>query len=198
MPYYQFVINKKFTMNDFKRGGQNFGGGRDRGRGFGGGGGRSGGRPDMHKAVCSDCGKNCEVPFRPSGDKPVFCSDCFQKQGGAAPRDRESRNFGDRNSRPSFNNRPAYQNSTNANTENYKAQFEQLNSKLDKILKVVASIVPAAPVVSQESKVAKTVVSEKPDISKEIKELKALAKKTSSAKPKAKKAAEKKTGKKKK
>ncbi len=26
----------------------------------------------MHSAVCDDCGKRCEVPFRPTGDKPIF------------------------------------------------------------------------------------------------------------------------------
>ena len=31
----------------------------------------------MHKAVCADCGKNCEVPFKPSGDRPVYCKNCF-------------------------------------------------------------------------------------------------------------------------
>ena len=34
---------------------------------------------EMHKATCSDCGKACEVPFKPSGDKPVRCQDCFRK-----------------------------------------------------------------------------------------------------------------------
>jgi CxxC-x17-CxxC domain-containing protein len=42
------------------------------------------GGTQMHKAICSDCGKTCEVPFRPSGDKPVFCNDCFsgKRDGG--------------------------------------------------------------------------------------------------------------------
>ncbi len=53
-----------------------------------GGGGRNfnrGGRNfdrsprEMHKATCSDCGKQCEVPFKPTGDKPVRCRDCFAK-----------------------------------------------------------------------------------------------------------------------
>jgi CxxC-x17-CxxC domain-containing protein len=35
---------------------------------------------EMHKAVCSECGKECEVPFKPSGDRPVFCKDCFSKK----------------------------------------------------------------------------------------------------------------------
>lgn len=31
----------------------------------------------MYPAVCSQCGKETEVPFQPRGDKPVYCSDCF-------------------------------------------------------------------------------------------------------------------------
>lgn len=32
------------------------------------------------KVICSDCKKECEVPFRPSGDRPVYCRDCFSKR----------------------------------------------------------------------------------------------------------------------
>ncbi|HEY5641044.1 MAG TPA: CxxC-x17-CxxC domain-containing protein [Dehalococcoidia bacterium] len=35
---------------------------------------------EMHAAVCAQCGKDTEVPFRPSGDRPVYCSDCFSKR----------------------------------------------------------------------------------------------------------------------
>ena len=34
---------------------------------------------EMHKAVCADCKAECEVPFKPSGDRPVYCRDCFSK-----------------------------------------------------------------------------------------------------------------------
>ena len=34
---------------------------------------------EMHKATCADCGKECEVPFKPDGSKPVYCRDCYQK-----------------------------------------------------------------------------------------------------------------------
>ena len=34
---------------------------------------------EMHKTTCSDCGKECEVPFKPTKGKPVFCQDCFKK-----------------------------------------------------------------------------------------------------------------------
>jgi CxxC-x17-CxxC domain-containing protein len=33
----------------------------------------------MYKATCSDCGKECEVPFQPTEGKPVRCQDCFRK-----------------------------------------------------------------------------------------------------------------------
>ncbi len=46
--------------------------------GGGGGGGRFGGRKEMHSATCADCGKETEVPFKPRGDKPVYCRDCYQ------------------------------------------------------------------------------------------------------------------------
>lgn len=32
------------------------------------------------KAVCAECKKECEVPFKPSGDRPVYCRDCFSKR----------------------------------------------------------------------------------------------------------------------
>jgi CxxC-x17-CxxC domain-containing protein len=48
--------------------------------GGGGGGGGYGGRREMHDAVCAQCGKDTQVPFRPSGDRPVYCSDCFSKR----------------------------------------------------------------------------------------------------------------------
>ena len=34
----------------------------------------------MFPAVCASCGKETEVPFQPSGDKPVYCRDCYQQR----------------------------------------------------------------------------------------------------------------------
>ena len=44
------------------------------------GGGSSRGPREMHTAICASCGKEAQVPFVPRGDKPVYCSDCFQQQ----------------------------------------------------------------------------------------------------------------------
>ena len=35
------------------------------------GGRRNFGPREMHKAVCADCGKECEVPFKPQEGRPV-------------------------------------------------------------------------------------------------------------------------------
>ena len=35
---------------------------------------------EMHKAICSECNKECEVPFKPSEDRPVYCKECFSKR----------------------------------------------------------------------------------------------------------------------
>jgi CxxC-x17-CxxC domain-containing protein len=48
--------------------------------GGGGGCGCGGGSREMHKAICEECKKECEVPFKPSGDRPVYCRECFSKR----------------------------------------------------------------------------------------------------------------------
>ena len=40
----------------------------------------SSGPREMHKATCSECKKECEVPFKPSGDRPIYCKECFSKR----------------------------------------------------------------------------------------------------------------------
>lgn len=58
---------------------------KGQGGGYGGGsrGGSSygGGRPqrEMHDVICGGCGVQTQVPFKPSGDRPVYCRDCFQR-----------------------------------------------------------------------------------------------------------------------
>ncbi len=35
----------------------------------------------MHDVICSNCGKQTQVPFVPTGARPVYCLDCFQTAG---------------------------------------------------------------------------------------------------------------------
>jgi len=54
-----------------------------RGRGGNGAGGERRER-QMYSAVCANCGKEALVPFLPRGDRPVYCSDCFEQQRGGS------------------------------------------------------------------------------------------------------------------
>lgn len=47
-----------------------------------GGGGFSAAPRQMFAAVCSNCGKETEVPFQPRNDRPVYCRECFQQMRG--------------------------------------------------------------------------------------------------------------------
>ena len=101
--------------------------GRDRNRGGGGGFGRrdfndrpSRGPVEMHSAVCDNCGNQCEVPFRPTSGKPVYCSNCFERRNNE-PRN-DHRDNGSRNTPQPQNNN----------------QMEQLNAKLDKIISLLS------------------------------------------------------------
>jgi CxxC-x17-CxxC domain-containing protein len=44
----------------------------------------------LFKVICAECNKECEVPFKPTGDRPVYCKDCFarRKQGGSFQEER--------------------------------------------------------------------------------------------------------------
>lgn len=152
-------------MKDFKSGG--FRGGNDRSGnrgGFGGGfrdkssygdrGGDRGGRPSFNKkpwdkggdkqmfdATCGNCGKACQVPFRPVDGRPVFCTDCFSRGNTDGSRNDAPRGDFKRDFKPSFNQ-------GSSGGETYRApkpandprmndvikQLESMNSKLDKLI----------------------------------------------------------------
>ena len=137
---------------------------------------RDTGRPlIMHKAICSECGKECELPFKPTGDKPVFCSNCFRNKANSnrsSGRDSKKSNFQEKRMysaictecgnkcevpfRPT-GGKPIYcsncfrkgDDTGGKNTE----QFEILNAKLDNILKLLTPIVSTE--VAREQKVTR-------------------------------------------
>ncbi len=34
---------------------------------------------EMHDITCADCGNESQVPFKPDGERPVYCKDCYVK-----------------------------------------------------------------------------------------------------------------------
>ena len=53
----------------------------------------------MHKTVCADCGKECEVPFQPKRDRPVYCRECFVKRSPQRTENRPRREYRRENQR---------------------------------------------------------------------------------------------------
>jgi CxxC-x17-CxxC domain-containing protein len=65
--------------DDSYGGGYSSGGYGGGGSSYGGGGGGYDRAPrQMYDAVCADCGKTAQVPFQPTGSRPVYCNDCFR------------------------------------------------------------------------------------------------------------------------
>lgn len=120
----------------FSGGRGGFGGGR--GRDSGGRGGFGGGRDrrplEMHDVVCDKCGEDCQVPFKPSGDKPVLCSGCFEKSGGGSSRGGRDSRGGSRGGFGGGRDRRPQSGGVSP------ADFKALSEKVDKILKILENV----------------------------------------------------------
>lgn len=126
---------------DGKRSG---GGGFNRGFGGGksfGGGDRFGGRDrdtrqSGHKAICSACGASCELPFKPTGERPVYCSNCFGKQQGGG--DRRPQQFSnERHERPRNDFFEKKESRDDLHFGEILQQLKMLNSKIDGLVKLL-------------------------------------------------------------
>jgi len=86
---------------------------------------------EMTEITCDKCGKKAKVPFKPSKDKPILCSECFEKAGnGQRGRDR---------GRGSFGRNRDFRGSRQQSGVS-KEDFEKLNKKVDKILKILENV----------------------------------------------------------
>lgn len=138
-------------MNDFPRsnnyrGDSNRGGGYPR-RDFGRpsfGGGRDGGRRTMHPATCSECGSKCEIPFVPRDDRPVYCSNCFEKRGNSSDNG-APRRF-ERSGPP-----PAANFNNGGNNAEMRTKLDQINGKIDKILNLLLPIAESEKVLEEKA-----------------------------------------------
>lgn len=92
---------------------------------------RSDERTQLFQATCSECGNSCEVPFKPNGKKPVFCRNCFKKSEHA---EFTPGKFGKSNYKPNSYKSFAEQ---APKESSYKRELDQINIKLDKILKAL-------------------------------------------------------------
>jgi len=169
----------KFDQRGGDRGRGGFGGGRG---GFGGGrGGRDGGRPEMFRATCAECGSSCEVPFKPSGDRPVLCSACFSASKGEKPRERS---FDSKFGKGGFNDKPSFSASKpSADISKLENEIKAINEKLDRILNSLSSASAKSSEVKEKS-VVKPVAEKKVAAKTEVKKTKVKAVKKPAAKAK--------------
>jgi CxxC-x17-CxxC domain-containing protein len=108
-------------------------------------------RTEMFSGICDKCGKDCEVPFRPTPGKPLFCDDCFKEK---------SREAGSRSVLGKL----------------APDSLDQINKKLDRILSILEG-----PAIKKEKKVheeqPKVIPEEKPEVIAEEKPLEEKPKK---------------------
>jgi CxxC-x17-CxxC domain-containing protein len=86
------------------------------------------GNKTLSKATCSTCRSSCTVPFKPNGDKPVYCNDCYQKENSTFTERQPAR----------------FKKGAGSNSRDFKPRYnasgvslEQINDKLDRILKLL-------------------------------------------------------------
>lgn len=82
---------------------------------------------DFFDVVCDKCGKDCRVPFKPMGNKPVYCSDCFRKNEPSRDFPRDSPR-----SSPREGPRESFRPSSAPNVS--PDILNEINRKLDKII----------------------------------------------------------------
>lgn len=102
-----------------------------------------GSRPQMFSAVCSDCNRKCEVPFRPTGDRPVFCNDCFGNKRGSSQGEYPRRDAPPARDFPQRNFIPSTPSSKSAvedkRIDELKRQLDAVNKKLDTMMEMMRS-----------------------------------------------------------
>jgi len=153
------------------------GGGRgfERRGGFGDRGSR--GPAEMHQAVCDKCRQNCEVPFRPTSGKPVYCSNCFKSNGDFSAKGGPASGWDERRMfdatcdecrnrcqvpfQPS-GGKPVYCSNCFGEKKGAADPFAQLNNKLDQILLMLAPKNDFAPPAVVEEEIIEETPKKKP------------------------------------
>lgn len=135
-----------------------------------GGGDRGGAPGGMHPAVCSDCGDNCEVPFRPTGERPIFCGKCFGAKKGDFDGSRAPKRDFDRPApRPSYGeDRPARPSAPAADNGAMTRELQNVNGKLDQLIRAVETLASAL----NPKKESKKAVAEVAEVIAEVTEAK--------------------------
>ena len=129
-------------------------------------------KPEMHRATCAACNQACQVPFKPNGSRPIYCSNCFgrdEDRGASKSYRNDKPSF-----KPSFDRPVSNYSADNKSVEKMKEQFNILNSKLDILIK--ALVKTAADEIEEDAfiidapapKKAKVVTKKKKSVEEEV------------------------------
>jgi CxxC-x17-CxxC domain-containing protein len=150
--------------------------------------GNSQGPARMYETNCAKCGNTCEVPFRPTGERPVYCRDCFNgkkdaPRGEYTPRDEKPR-FAPRNERPMNDFRSAPREAApDPRIDALKRDVDAMSRKLDTIISMMGTT-PLQQTVAEVSATAEREKAERPSKKKVNPAAKAQAKAQAKAAPK--------------
>lgn len=128
-----------------------------------------------YSATCAACGRRAEVPFKPQPGRDIYCKDCFHRDERPEFGQHERPDFKrreDRFERPKTFGAPA-------KTPDFSRDLQELNRKLDEILKALQALKPQLP--GAEAQAAATPPDKKPATETKPKK---PAKKETAAKPK--------------
>lgn len=140
-----------------------------------------------YPAVCSDCGKACDVPFRPDGVKPVLCRDCYSKKAPATNMSAGRDRFTSNEQRGHTATPVAAVAEINLITKQLTALEEKVNQILE-LIKVSEKLATTIPELAEEVKPKKVTakkvakVAEKKVAAKKAPTKKAVAKKVAKKK----------------
>jgi len=81
----------------------------------------------LHQATCDKCGRTCDLPFKPTGGKPVYCRSCFRAGANTESRPDFGKAEGSRNEKFESNDAPSVTHE----------DIAAINKKLDKIMKAL-------------------------------------------------------------
>ncbi len=95
-------------------------------------------RPEMHDAICAECGNACQVPFKPNGRKPVLCKNCFVRDDASVSSPFIKKTYTDRKG---FKNVP-FERESRESAVNPTAALEKrlkvIEEKLDNLLEMLS------------------------------------------------------------
>jgi CxxC-x17-CxxC domain-containing protein len=127
-----FKRKGKFGQGGFKKaGGGGFGGPKRRDSGAGGF------EKKLYDATCDNCGNACQVPFRPSGGKPVYCRDCYRAMGGGEEQTFDRGHKMDSGERRHGKHFSHDRHPGHGGPGELKNDLERISAKLDRILRIL-------------------------------------------------------------